>query len=41
MKDGHIVEAGTHEELMQQNGIYAQLYNTQSRQHGDNLESNV
>ena len=41
MKDGHIVEAGTHAELMQQNGVYAQLYNTQSRQHSDSLESNV
>ncbi|MEN8206888.1 MAG: lipid A export permease/ATP-binding protein MsbA [Pseudomonadota bacterium] len=40
MKDGHIVEAGTHTELMQQNGVYAQLYNTQSRQHSDSLESN-
>ncbi len=29
MKDGDIVEQGTHEELMQQNGFYAQLYNSQ------------
>ena len=41
MKDGHIVEAGTHTELMQQNGVYALLYNTQSRQHSDSLESNA
>ena len=40
MKDGHIVEAGTHDELMQQNGVYALLYNTQSSQHSDRLESN-
>jgi len=40
MKDGRIVEAGTHNELLQQNGVYAQLYNTQSRQHSDSLESN-
>jgi len=40
MKDGRIVEAGTHKELLQQNGIYAQLYTTQSRHHSDYLESN-
>jgi subfamily B ATP-binding cassette protein MsbA len=40
MKDGRIVEAGTHEELLRQNGIYAQLYNTQSRRHSDVRESN-
>jgi len=38
MKDGHIVEAGTHDELLQLDGLYAQLYNTQSRDHGDNRE---
>ena len=41
MKDGHIVEAGTHDELLQLNGVYAQLYNTQSRQHTDAPESST
>ena len=39
MKDGRIVEAGTHDELLRLNGVYAQLYNTQSSQHIDTLES--
>ena len=29
MKDGNIVEQGNHEELMEQNGFYANLYNSQ------------
>ena len=29
MKDGNIVEQGNHEELMKQNGFYANLYNSQ------------
>ena len=29
MKDGDIVEQGTHEELLEQNGFYAELYNSQ------------
>ncbi|MCD8367631.1 MAG: ABC transporter ATP-binding protein/permease [Clostridiales bacterium] len=29
MKDGHIIEQGTHESLLRQNGFYAQLYNSQ------------
>ena len=29
MKDGDIVEQGNHDELMRENGIYANLYNTQ------------
>lgn len=29
MKDGHIIEQGTHEELLSKNGFYAQLYNSQ------------
>ena len=30
MKDGDVIESGTHETLMQQNGFYAALYNSQS-----------
>ena len=29
MKDGNIIEQGNHEELMQKNGFYAELYNSQ------------
>lgn len=29
MKDGHIIEQGTHPALLAQNGFYAQLYNSQ------------
>lgn len=29
MRDGHIIEQGTHERLLSQNGFYAQLYNSQ------------
>ncbi|HCW80467.1 MAG TPA: sugar ABC transporter ATP-binding protein [Ruminococcaceae bacterium] len=29
MKDGHIVERGTHDSLMKENGFYAKLYNSQ------------
>ena len=29
MKDGNIIEKGTHEELMDENGFYAELYNSQ------------
>lgn len=29
MKDGDIIEAGTHKELMENNGFYAELYNSQ------------
>lgn len=32
MKDGDIVEQGSHSELMEQNGFYAQLYNSQFEQ---------
>ena len=30
IKDGHIVESGTHSELLQQDGVYARLYKTQA-----------
>lgn len=29
MKDGHVIEQGNHEELLQQNGFYAELYQSQ------------
>ncbi|WP_077610635.1 ABC transporter ATP-binding protein [Clostridium sp. Marseille-P2415] len=29
MRDGHIIEQGTHESLLSKNGFYAQLYNSQ------------
>ena len=29
MKDGDIVEQGTHEQLLEQKGFYAELYNSQ------------
>ncbi len=34
MKDGDVIEQGNHEELMAQNGFYAQLYNSQFEQAG-------
>lgn len=32
LKDGDIIESGTHEELLAQNGFYAELYNSQFEQ---------
>ena len=29
MKDGHIIEQGNHQELLEKGGFYAQLYNSQ------------
>ena len=29
MKDGKIIEKGNHDELLKQNGFYAELYNSQ------------
>ena len=29
MKDGHVIEQGTHEELLEKKGFYAELYNSQ------------
>ena len=29
MKDGDIIESGTHDELLEKNGFYAELYNSQ------------
>ena len=32
MKDGDIIESGTHEELLEKNGFYSELYNSQFEQ---------
>jgi ATP-binding cassette subfamily B protein len=32
LKDGDIVEHGTHEELLSKNGFYSELYNSQFEQ---------
>ena len=32
MKDGDVIESGTHDTLMQQSGFYAALYNSQFEQ---------
>jgi ATP-binding cassette subfamily B protein len=35
---GQVLEKGTHSELLTQKGLYAQLYKTQFRKHGTDLE---
>ena len=32
MRDGDVIESGTHAELMEQGGFYAELYNSQFEQ---------
>lgn len=32
LKDGDVIESGTHEELLQMNGKYAELWGTQNRE---------
>ena len=32
MRDGDVIESGTHEQLMEKNGFYAELYNSQFAQ---------
>lgn len=32
MQDGHIVEQGTHDQLLARDGFYARLYNSQFEQ---------
>ena len=34
MKDGDIIEQGTHQQLLEQNGFYAELYNSQFEKEG-------
>lgn len=38
MRDGNIVEQGTHESLLKQNGFYAGLYNSQFALEGESFE---
>ena len=35
MDEGKIVESGTHEKLLQQNGLYAEMYNRQQVERED------
>jgi len=35
---GQVLEKGTHTELLSQKGLYSQLYKTQFRKHGKELE---
>ena len=32
MKDGNIIEQGTHTQLLKKNGFYAMLYNTRAKE---------
>lgn len=32
LKDGDVIESGTHEELLKKGGFYAELYNSQFEQ---------
>ncbi|HLF28367.1 MAG TPA: ABC transporter ATP-binding protein [Anaerolineae bacterium] len=41
MDEGHLVEQGTHAELLARGGLYAKLYNTQFRRHERLLSDNV
>ena len=38
MNHGDIVEQGTHEELLNKNGFYAELYNSQFEDCNDEIE---
>ena len=37
IKDGDIVEQGNHEELLEKDGFYAKLYNSQFEECNDNI----
>ena len=39
LEQGSIVENGTHEELMHLNGKYAELYKTQAKLYGKEMDS--
>ena len=39
MRDGHIVEQGRHEELLQKGGFYAELYNSQFADENDEAKN--
>ena len=39
LKDGDIIEQGSHEELMNMNGFYTNLYNSQFENNADSVES--
>jgi len=38
MKDGDIIEKGTHKQLLEDNGFYADLYNSQFSENPDSEE---
>ncbi|PWY88419.1 P-loop containing nucleoside triphosphate hydrolase protein [Aspergillus heteromorphus CBS 117.55] len=39
LKEGHVAEKGSHRELLEQNGIYAELWNAQETSLAEDLES--
>ncbi len=39
MDEGHLVEQGTHAELLAQDGVYARLYQTQFREQAELVEN--
>jgi ATP-binding cassette subfamily B protein len=38
IEDGKIMESGSHSELMEKNGLYANMFNIQSHYYQDNIE---
>jgi len=41
IQDGKIVEIGSHSELMEKNGLYANMFNIQSHYYKNNIEEGV
>ena len=41
LKDGDVIESGTHQELLDQGGFYAELYNSQFEQASWVVSSNL